>query len=164
MPQLDITTFVPQLFWLAVTFIVLYLLMRLVALPSVGRVIAARRGRLDDDLARAAELRQEAEALLNQYEARLAAARAEAHDTLRETAERLAAEAAERQRQLGEMLSARTKAAEEQIAAAKQQAFAEIRGIAIDVARSVTQKLTGAESDEPSLAAAVDHAVLERAA
>jgi F-type H+-transporting ATPase subunit b len=164
MPQLDFTTFVPQLFWLAVTFFVLYLLMRLVALPSVGRVIAARRSRLDDDFARASELRQQAEAVLNQYEARMVAARAQAHDMIRETAERAAAEAAARQRQLAEGLATQTKEAEEQIAAAKQQAFAEIRGVAIDVARSVTEKLTGAAPDEPSLAAAVDHAVVERAA
>ena len=36
MPQLDVTTFVPQLFWLAVSFLVLYLLMRLVALAASG--------------------------------------------------------------------------------------------------------------------------------
>jgi F-type H+-transporting ATPase subunit b len=164
MPQLDATTFVPQLFWLAVTFIVLYLLMRLVALPSVGRAIAARRSRLDADLARAAELRQEAEAVMNRYTASIAAARAQAHEAIRQSAERAAAEAVERQRQLGEALATQTRAAEQQIAAAKQQAFSEIRGLAIDVARSLAQKLTGAEAEEPSLAAAVDRALADRAA
>ncbi len=164
MPQLDATTFVPQLFWLAVTFLVLYLLMHLFALPRVGAVIAARRQRLDDDLARAAEIRAQAEAVMTAYEASLAAARAQAHQAIRETAERVAAEAAERQRQLGETLAEQTKAAELQIAAAKQQAFSEIRGVAIDVARSLAQKLTGADAGEPSLAVAVDRAVAERAA
>ena len=99
-----------------------------------------------------------------QYQASLAAARAQAHEALRQTAERLAAEAAARQRQLAEALAAQLKAAEGQIAAAKNQAFSEIRSVAIDVARSVAQKLTGAEADQPSLAAAVDRAVAERAA
>jgi F-type H+-transporting ATPase subunit b len=164
MPQLDVTTFVPQLFWLAVTFFVLYLLMRLVALPRVGAAIAARRSRLDDDLARAAAIRAQAEAAMAQYQASLAAARAQAHDEIRQTAERLAAEVAERQRQLAEALAARLKAAESQIASAKHQAFSEIRGVAIDVARSIAQKLTGADADESSLAAAVDRAAAERAA
>jgi F-type H+-transporting ATPase subunit b len=164
MPQLDVTTFVPQLFWLVVTFFVLYLLMRLVALPRVGAAIAARRSRLDDDLARAAEIRAQAEAAMAEYQASLADARAQAHEALRQTAERLAAEAAERQRQLAEALAAQLKAAEGQIAAAKSQAFAEIRGVAIDVARAVAQKLTGADTDEPSLAAAVDRVAAERSA
>ncbi len=164
MPQLDVATFVPQLFWLAVTFFVLYLLMRLVALPRVGAAIAARRSRLDDDLARAAETRAQAEAAMTRYEASLAAARAQAHDELRQTAERLAAEGAERQRQLADVLTTQLKAAESQIAAAKDQAFSEIRGVAIDVARSVAQKLTGTDADGPSLAVAVDRAVADRAA
>ncbi|HEY3912450.1 MAG TPA: F0F1 ATP synthase subunit B' [Stellaceae bacterium] len=162
MPQLDMTTFAPQLFWLAVTFLVLYLLMHLLALPRVGAVIAARRQRLDDDLARAAEIREQAEAVMTAYEASLAAARTQAHEAIRETAERVAAEAAVRQRQLGESLAEQTKAAELQIAAAKQQAFAEIRGVAVDVARALTQKLTGAEADEPLLGNAVDRAVADR--
>ena len=90
------------------------------------------------------------------------AARAQAHEAIRQSAERAAAEAVERQRQLGEALATQTRAAEQQIAAAKQQAFSEIRGIAIDVARSLAQKLSGAEAEEPSLAAAVDRALADR--
>src|SRR6516225_4778059 len=100
MPQLDVTTFVPQLFWLAVTFVALWLLMSRVALPRVGRALDTRRQRLDQDLARAAELKAEAEVVAAAYQKTLAAARAEAQTALKETADRLSAEAAERQRQL----------------------------------------------------------------
>ncbi len=162
MPQLDVTTFIPQLFWLAISFLVLYLLMRLVALPRVGAVIASRRSRLDEDLKRAAEIRAQAQTVLTAYEAGLAAARAQAHEMIRQTAERSAAEITERQRQLAASLTEQIKAVERQIATAKEQAFSEIRGIAIDVARSLTEKLTGSEADAPRVAAAVDRAVAER--
>ena len=56
MPQLDFATFPPQLFWLAITFIVLYVLMAWVGLPRVGGVIAARRNRIDGDLEKAAQM------------------------------------------------------------------------------------------------------------
>ncbi|MGA8382900.1 MAG: F0F1 ATP synthase subunit B' [Stellaceae bacterium] len=164
MPQLDVTTFIPQLFWLAVSFFVLYLLMRLVALPRVGATIDLRRARLDEDLARAAETRAQAQAVQSAYEARLAEARAQAQDAIRQTAERAAAEAAERHRQLADALAEQIRGAERQIAAAKDQAFSEIRGLAIDVARSLAEKLAGAQADEPSLAAAVDRAMAERVA
>ena len=42
MPQLDISTWPPQLFWLAVTFFALYFVISRVAIPRTGGVIALR--------------------------------------------------------------------------------------------------------------------------
>jgi F-type H+-transporting ATPase subunit b len=161
MPQLDFATFPTQLFWLAVTFIILYVLMKWVALPQVAAMIRARRDRLDADLARAEQLKAEAERVLAAYQQALASARAQAQAAVKETSDRLAAEAAERQRQLGESLARRIAAAEREIAAAKQQALGELHNIAVEVARSVTEKLTGTAADAASVAAAVDRAMAE---
>ena len=162
MPQLDFATYPEQLVWLAITFIVLYLLMWKLGLPRVSSVIEARRKRIDDDLARANELKEQAETAMADYQRALAEARAQAQATVRERTDRFAAEAAERQRQVAAALSEQTKAAEQQIAAAKERAFAEIRDVAVEVARSVTEKLTGAAPDETTLAPAVDRAMAER--
>src|SRR3989440_3569622 len=105
MPQLEVSTFVPQLVWLAITFVILFLLMAGFGLPRVGGAIEARRRRVDDDLARAAQLKAEAEAVLAAYQETLAKARADAQAAVKETTDRMAAEAAERQRQLNETLS-----------------------------------------------------------
>jgi F-type H+-transporting ATPase subunit b len=163
MPQLDVSTFAPQLVWLAITFIVLYLLMSKLGLPRVRGVIEARRKRIDDDLARASEVKNQAEAAMAAYQRVLTEARAQAQATVKESSDRFAAEAAERQRQLAATLAEHTKQAEQQIAAAKERALAEIRNVAVDVARSVTEKLTGAVADEAMLAPAVDRAMAERA-
>ena len=164
MPQLDISTFASQLVWLAISFVVLYLLMAKLGLPRVSAAIEARRRRLDEDLARAAELRRQAEASLAAYEAAQSQARATAQATIRETTERLAAAAAERQRELAATLAEQVAAAEHEIAAASQRALAEIRGVAVDVAASIAAKLTGASSDDHEVAAAVDSVMAERAA
>lgn len=158
MPQLDFTTFAPQLFWLAVSFIVLYGLMRWLALPRVEQVITSRREHLNGDLARAAALKSEAETALATYRKTLAEARAAAQATLRETSEKLAAEAAERQRQLAATLAEQIEAAEQRIRAMKQEALAEVRGIATEVGGAVVERLTGASADPAKLAEAVEHA------
>jgi F-type H+-transporting ATPase subunit b len=163
MPQLDFTTFAPQLFWLLVTFAVLYGLMRWVAVPRVGRVIDARRDKLEGDLSRAGRLRDEAEGVLAEYQKTLAEARAQAQAALRETTDRLAAEGAARQRDLAEALTQQIEAAEKRIAAMKDEALAEIRGIAVEVGGAVVEKLIGTPADPARLAAAVDTAVGERA-
>src|SRR5215469_7854423 len=146
MPQLEVSTFVPQLFWLAITFVILYLLMKGIGLPRVGSAIEARRRQVDDDLARAAQLKSEAEAVLAAHQETLAKARADAQAAVKETTDRMAAEAAERQRQL---------------AVAKERALSEMPTVVAEVARSVTEKVTGAAPDPAGLAAAVDHALAE---
>jgi F-type H+-transporting ATPase subunit b len=163
MPQLEISTFVPQLFWLAVTFGILFLLMAKIGLPRIGGLIEARRNRIDDDLTRAAQLKAEAETVMAAYQQTLAAARAEAQAAVKGATDRFAAEAAERHRQLSDTLAQQTTAAERQIAAAKERALSEMQDIAVEVGRSVTEKVTGSTPDAASLAAAVDRALAERA-
>ena len=156
MPQLDVETFPSQLFWLAVTFIVLYILMSWIGLPRLSAAIEARRQRREADLARAAQLKSEAEAANAAFQRSMAEARAQAQAVLKETSDRLAAEAAERQRALAAALAEQVDEAERRIAATKQQALAEVRGIAVDVGRSVVEKLTGSTPSEAGLAAVVD--------
>ncbi len=163
MPQLDPAVFAPQLFWLGVTFLVLFLLMRGIAVPQVGRAIEARRERLDADLGRAGELKTEAENVLGAYEKALATARNEAQATLRAAAEHMAAEAAERQRALAVTLGQQIEAAERRIAGSKDQALAEVRGVAVDVGRAMVEKLTGSAPDAATMVAAVDGALAGRA-
>src|SRR5579872_442206 len=117
MPQLDISTFTPQLFWLAVWFVVLYLLMSRLGLPRIAAAIDARRKRREDDLAAAARLRDEAEAANTTFQQTMAQARAEAQALIKEATDRLAAEAADRQRQLAMTLGGQIEAAERAIAA-----------------------------------------------
>ena len=163
MPQLDISTFTPQLFWLAVWFVILYLLMAKLGLPRIAVAIEARRRRREDDLASAAQLKEEAEAANAAFLRTMATARAEAQALLKETGDRLAAKAAQRQRALAADLASQIAAAEQRIADTKEAALSEVRGIAIDVGRSVVEKLTGSAPEAASLAAAVDRSLAGQA-
>jgi F-type H+-transporting ATPase subunit b len=162
MPQLDLATFPPQLIWLAITFMALYLVMRAVGLPRVGDVIAARRARIEGDLEKAGQLKNETEAVIAAYEKALAEARAQAQITLRETTEQLNALSAERQRRVIEELTKETTAAERRINDAKQQALGSLRDIAITATREAAEKLTGVALDNARAASAVDGAMRER--
>ncbi|HZK90836.1 MAG TPA: F0F1 ATP synthase subunit B' [Stellaceae bacterium] len=163
MPQLDYHTFVPQLVWLAITFVILYILMSRLALPKVRGALDLRRQHLAGDLGRAAALKEEAETALAAYQKILADARAAAQVTLRQTGEKLAAEAAERQRQLAATLDEQIAAAEARIAAGKDQTLGEIRGIAAEVGGAIVEKLTGATPNPATMSSAVGEALGARA-
>jgi F-type H+-transporting ATPase subunit b len=162
MPQLNFGDFTPQLVWLAMWFIVLYLLMAKLGLPRISAALEARRRRREEDLARAAQMKADAEAANAAHQRVMAAARAEAQAILKQAGDRLAAEAAERQRALAAVLAAQIAAAERNIVATKEQALTELRGIAVDVGRAVVEKLTGSPPDAARLSAAVDSCLAEQ--
>jgi F-type H+-transporting ATPase subunit b len=162
MPQLDFATFAPQLIWLAITFLVLYLVMAKLGLPRIGDIIAARKSRIDGDLEQATQMRNEAEAVIAAYDKALAEARQQAQITVRETTELLNAQSAERQRKVAEELARETAAAERRIDAAKRTALSGLRDVAVEVTRAAALRLTGNDIDPARAGAAVDQAMAER--
>ncbi|MFN3971316.1 MAG: F0F1 ATP synthase subunit B' [Gemmobacter sp.] len=78
MPQLDVTTWPNQIFWLLVSLVAIYMILSRVALPRIGAVLAERRGTIINDLAAAEELKSKATEAEKAYNDALAAARAEA--------------------------------------------------------------------------------------
>ena len=79
MPQMEFADYAPQLIWLAITFITLYVLMSRVALPRIADVLEQRQLRVTNDLEQASALRDEATKALEAYEATMAKARSQAH-------------------------------------------------------------------------------------
>ena len=159
MPQFDPTFFVPQLIWLAISFVVLYLLMARTALPRIGTVLEERRERIDDNLDRAEALKTEAAEAEQAYTKALATARSEAQEAILKVRTDASAEASRRQGALGETLGARIKEAEARIEASKSAVMADIKKLAADAATTAAEKLTGERMDTGTVEAAVARAL-----
>jgi F-type H+-transporting ATPase subunit b len=155
LPQLDVHTYPTQIFWLIVSFVVLYVIMSKVALPRIAEVLEERQERIADDIETAERLRSEAATVQAEYEKALADARGKAQDLFRETAEALAAEHAEAEAEAAKKVNRKTKTAETRIAKQRSEALESLRAVASETAAAATAKLIGVE---PS-AAAVDKAV-----
>lgn len=162
MPQLDPSTFPTQIFWLAICFAVLYLLMWKVALPRIGEILQERQERIDDDLEKAEKLRNDAAEVLEAYERTMAEGREKAQAILREASERAARESAERSHALAERLKRETEEAEQRIDAARREALANVRTVAAEAARAAVAKLTGTDITPVDAERAVVTAMEER--
>jgi len=154
-PPFQRETFASQLVWLTLTFVLLYVLMAKVALPRIGAILEKRRVRMADDLAQAERLKEESDAALAAYEKELADARARAQSLASETRQKQAAEAEQSRRALETRLNAKLAEAEKAIAAAKSSAMANVRGIAVEAAAAIIQKLIGSTPSDDKIAGAV---------
>jgi F-type H+-transporting ATPase subunit b len=155
MPQLDISTWPPQLFWLAITFLALYFVMSRVAIPRTGGVIALRKSTIDGDLAAAQKLKTETDNAIKSYEAALAEAKAKAQAINIENRNTLNAEIEAERAKLDAALGAKISAAEKKVAASRDKAMAEVAGMAADIASQIVQQLTGAKVTKAAASAAV---------
>lgn len=163
LPQLNIDTFAPQVVWLVITFIVLYVLMSNVALPRIGDVLEERQNKIDDNLAKAEELKAQGEAACATYEKSLSDARSNAQAAIREVKDSAVAEAATRQSALNEKLQAQISVSEQAITKARDEALSGIKDIAIDVASSVVEKLIGEAPQTKSLNGAIKASLKDQA-
>jgi F-type H+-transporting ATPase subunit b len=154
-PPFQSHTFASQLVWLAIFFVLLYVLMAKWALPQVGAVIENRRKRIDADVAEAGRLKQESDAAVAAYEKALADARARAQAIASETREKQAAEADASRKRLEDALNVKLADAEKTIAATKEAAMANVRGIAEEAATAIVERLIGAAPSGEAVAEAV---------
>jgi F-type H+-transporting ATPase subunit b len=162
LPQLNPAVFSPQIIWLAITFVALYVLMSKIALPAIDASLTARQNRIEGDLAAAERLKTEAEATLGAYQKAMTEARAKAQAELKEAAASMAAEWAKREAAFAAEVNAKTKVAEAAIAAAKKAALADVRSMASEAARQLVTRLSGAEPAAADVASAVAAAEREQ--
>ena len=155
MPQLDMSTWPPQLFWLAVTFLALYFVISRVAIPRTGGVIALRKSTIDGDLAKARTLKDETENAVRSYEATLADARAKAQAIGLENRNKLNVEIEAERAKLDAALGAKIATAEKKVAASRDKALEDISAMAADIASDIVEQLTGSKTTKAAATAAV---------
>ncbi len=159
MPQLELHDFAPQLIWLAISFIVLYLIMARVALPRIATVIEERRDRIASDLDQAEQLKQKTEEAIAAYEEALAQARTRALGIAQETREALAGEVEAEKLEVEKQIAAKTAEAETRILDAKSAALAHVNEVAGEVAETIVQELIGGKLTKAEVNQAVSKAL-----
>ena len=142
-PPFKTDTFPSQLFWLAITFSALLVVIWRIAGPRIGSVIGERKGRIDGDLAAAEKHRRDAEAAQASYESALSAARARAQKSAEENRKLVAAEV-EKAKTAAEAEAGEDAArAEVRIAAMRQEAAKHVAVAAQDAAAAIVARLIG---------------------
>lgn len=157
LPQLDLSSFPNQIFWLVVTILVLYWVLSRIALPRIAAVISDRQGAITGDLMAAEEFKQKAREAEAAYDKALADARSEAQKIV-------AANRAEIQKDLDAAIAhadaeiaARTAESEKRLTEIRDASTTDAREVARDVTAELVRVFGGTVDDT-----AVDQAVDSR--
>lgn len=155
LPQLDLSTFGNQIFWLIVSLLVLYWVVAKIALPRIGAVLSDRQGAITGDLMAAEEFKLKAKEAEAAYDKALADARTEAGKIV-------AANRAEIQKELDAAIAhadaeiaARVAESEGRIRQIRDSADSDARAVARDVAAELVRAF-GGTADQPAIDQAVD--------
>lgn len=141
LPQMEVSTFSGQLFWLAITFGILFWYMSIYVIPRLGGIIEERKDRIADDLDQAAEFKQQAEAAQKSYDKALSDARAKAQGIAAETRKTVDDEITKLQSAMENDIADKISKAEERIDDMKQSATAKVNEAAVDITKAVIEKL-----------------------
>ena len=155
MPQLDVNAWPPQLFWLAVTFLVLYFIISKIVIPRTGGVIEGRKNQIESDLASAQRFKADTDKAVAEYEKALAEARGKAHGIAQETRNALSAEVDKERGKLDGALAQKIAEAEKAIQATRSKAMASVADLATEIAADIVSRLTGTSVTKADAAKAV---------
>ena len=142
MPQLDITTFIPQLFWLVITFVTLYLIMSMVILPKIADVLEQRQDRIASDIQEAERLKLDAEKALKDYERVLFKARESAQEISAKNKLDLTNDINKENERLDADLKEKLAVADEKITAFQAKAEIEIASSASETSILIAKKIS----------------------
>ena len=160
-PQLDASSYPSQVFWLVVSFVVLYGLMSKLALPRVTEVLERRRSQKGANLQQAEQWNEEAEKVKAAYEKSLAQAQMTAAATVAANERTISGRIANEQSKFADNSRKRLVAAEQGITRAKTEALHSLADIAADIAAEMVQKIADVQVNKADAKKAVTAAMQE---
>ncbi len=152
-PPFDPSTFPSQLFWLALVFIALYVLMAKKVIPQIGGILEMRAAKIAGDLVEAEKAKAETDAAIVSYEAALAAARSKANAIAHDTRSKVAHEIDGRRHAAEAQLTAKLADTEKHIADVKNMALEHVSAIATETTEAVVEALIGRVGRDEAAAA-----------
>lgn len=158
MPQLDFSTFSSQIFWLAISFGLFYLIMARHAIPAIVQVRQHREERITGDLDKAESSREEAQHLENQYQSSVQEMANQSADVFAKAQETIASKSAQAHEKLAKDLADKTQAANELIDQIQQKAIEEVAASSAALSVKVIEKVADITVKEAAVKKAVQAA------
>ncbi|MDB9811094.1 F0F1 ATP synthase subunit B [Candidatus Pelagibacter sp.] len=156
MPQLNPEFWISQIFWLTLTFGILYLVLSKLILPKISANLESRKLQILENIEAAEKQREDSERKLKEYEEIISKSKIEAKTIFSQAREKALKDISAKKEVMNKQIDDEITKAEQEIKSLRDKAPDKINKIAIETSSELIQKLIGAEVNNSSLSAIVD--------
>ena len=156
MPQLNPEFWVSQIFWLAITFGILYVVLSKLILPKISANLESRKSRISDNIEAADKQKEESVKKLKEYDEIISESKTEAKNIFNQAREKAIKDINTKRAVLDKQIDDEIKKVEKEINQLRKDAPAKINKIAIETSSELIQKLIGVEVNNSSISAIVN--------
>ena len=156
MPQLNPEFWVSQIFWLTLTFGILYVVLSKLILPKISANLELRKSQIQENIEAAEKQRESSENKLKEYDEIVLKNKLEAKNIFKNAREKVIKDISSKKEVLDKQIDEEIKKAEQEIELLKKSAPEKINRIAIDTSSELVKKLIGTEVNNSSISAIVD--------
>ena len=156
MPQLDPEFWISQIFWLTITFGILYLVLSKFILPKISSNLELRKSKIQENIEAAEKQRENSEIKLKEYDEIILKSKIEAKNIFKNAREKTIKDINSKKEILDKQIDDEISNAEQEIEALRKVAAEKINKIAIETSSDLLKKLIGTEINNSSISAIVD--------
>ena len=156
MPQLDPEFWISQIFWLILTFGILYIVLSKLLLPKISANLELRKSQIQENIEAAEKQRESSESKLKEYDKIILKSKLEAKNIFKDARDKVLKDINSKKEVLDKQIDEEIKKVEKEIELLKKGAPEKINKIAIDTSSELVRKLIGAEVNNSSISAIVD--------
>ena len=156
MPQLNPEFWVSQIFWLILTFGILYLVLSKIVLPKISENLETRKSQIVENIETAEKHRKESEDKIKQFEKIILESKIEAKNLFNEKRQKVLEDIAKKRSALEEDIDSEIGAAEVEINKLRNTSGDKINKIAIETSSELIRQLIGEDVNSSSISAIVE--------
>ena len=157
MPQLNPEFWISQIFWLTITFGILYVVLSKLILPKISANLEIRKSQILENIEAAEKQRKESELKIEEYEKIVQNSKNEAKNYFYQAKEKVLKDINLKKEFLDKELNKEIQKAETEIQEFKNKAPEKINKIAVETSADLLKQLIGAGVNSSSISAIVDN-------
>ena len=161
MPQLDPEFWFSQIFWLIITFGILFLVLSKLILPKISDNLESRKSQVLDNLELAEKQRTESEEKIKEFENIILKSKIEAKNIFNESRKKLLDDINKKREKIEQELDKEVKIVEAEIEELKKKSPEKINKIAIEMSGDLVNQLIGASVNNSSITAIVNDVAIK---
>ena len=156
MPQLNPEFWVSQIFWLVLTFGLLYIILSKLILPKISNNLESRKSQILENIETAEKQREESEKKVKEFEKIILESKIEAKNYFNEARQKILEDITIKKNSLDKDIDDEISAAEQEIKNLKTASSEKIKNIAIETSSELIKQLIGEEANNSSISAIVE--------